>query len=90
MKFVSLIVQKIYIFSRKSNLYDFELNKRKYPIVFNSEYAVSVFGFEKYHPFDTQKWPKVFNKLIGFFKYKNFYDFSSICFNLKKNYKVIF
>jgi len=49
---------------RKSNLYDFEVNKRKYPIVFNYEYAVSIFGIEKYHPFDTHKWPKVFNKLI--------------------------
>ena len=36
-----------------------------WPIVYHPKYNISFFGIEKLHVFDTKKWGKVVNRLIG-------------------------
>uniref|UniRef100_A0A7E4VNX8 Histone deacetylase 11 n=1 Tax=Panagrellus redivivus TaxID=6233 RepID=A0A7E4VNX8_PANRE len=47
---------------RDSNLRIFA-SPDQYPIVYSSKYDVTFYGLEKMHPFDSQKWGKVFRAL---------------------------
>jgi histone deacetylase 11 len=67
-KTIVLIVVAIisfYIFSNYNNktIDNLEI-KNKIPIVYREEYNIRLMGFEKLHPFDTQKFKNVFDKLI--------------------------
>lgn len=54
----------------ESCLCTFTLDK-PWPIVYNPNYNISVFGIEKVHPFDTEKWGKVNRILIEKNLYKS-------------------
>src|SRR3989338_4264328 len=40
-------------------------NTDKLPIVYSKHYDISLFGLEKFHPFDTQKYGKVYRYLVN-------------------------
>jgi len=40
------------------------MNKLKYPIVYHPKYNITAFGFEKLHPFDAQKYGRVYSLLL--------------------------
>jgi histone deacetylase 11 len=50
-----------------SHLYSAKLHQNQCPIVYTNEYNISFFGIEKLHPFDSQKWGRVFQFLVGKF-----------------------
>jgi len=35
-----------------------------YPLVYTSGYNISAFGLEKMHPFDSQKYGRIYNYLV--------------------------
>jgi len=41
-----------------------KMNKLKYPIVYHPKYNISAFGFEKLHPFDSQKFGRIYSLLL--------------------------
>jgi len=41
-----------------------KMNKLKYPIVYHPGYNLKCFGFEKLHPFDSQKYAKLYDLLL--------------------------
>jgi len=41
-----------------------KMNKLKYPIVYHPGYNLTCFGFEKLHPFDSQKYAKLYDLLL--------------------------
>ena len=41
-----------------------KMNKLKYPIVYHPGYNLKCFGFEKLHPFDCQKYAKLYDLLL--------------------------
>ncbi len=40
-------------------------NTDKLPIIYSKYYDISLFGLEKFHPFDTQKYGKVYKYLVN-------------------------
>ena len=40
------------------------MNKLKYPIVYHPGYDITAFGFEKLHPFDSEKYSRIYNLLL--------------------------
>lgn len=43
---------------------------REIPLIFHKKYDISFFGIEKFHPFDTKKYSKVFNNVTEALKIK--------------------
>ena len=41
-----------------------DINPTQLPIIYSPAYDISFFGFEKLHPFDTQKWGHIFKFLL--------------------------
>ena len=41
-----------------------DIKPTQLPIIYSTYYDISFFGFEKLHPFDTQKWGHIFKFLI--------------------------
>ena len=46
-------------------LYEQELNPNQLPIVYSSAYNIGFLGMERIHPFDSGKWGKVYQHLVG-------------------------
>lgn len=46
----------------ETRLYD--VPRKKWPIIYSSEYDVSAWGLEAIHPFDSTKWRRVFELLV--------------------------
>lgn len=42
-----------------------KLTAEQWPIVYSPVYNISFLGFEKIHPFDSAKWGKIHQFLIG-------------------------
>ena len=42
----------------------YNVPRKKWPIVYSTEYDVSAWGLEGIHPFDSSKWRKVFDMLV--------------------------
>ncbi len=40
------------------------MNKLKYPIVYHSGYNITAFGLERLHPFDSQKYARIYSLLL--------------------------
>jgi hypothetical protein len=60
---VSII--SFYFFSHHKNQTTAHLEiKNKIPIVYRDDYNIRLMGLEKLHPFDTQKFKNIFDKLI--------------------------
>ncbi|CAK5027523.1 unnamed protein product [Meloidogyne enterolobii] len=51
--------------TRFSHLYSVQLKQHQCPIVYTNEYNISFFGIERLHPFDSKKWGRVFQFLVG-------------------------
>ncbi len=50
---------------RTPRLYEQEDCQNKWPIVYSPSYNISFLGMERMHPFDSGKWGKVHQYLIG-------------------------
>lgn len=50
---------------QRRSLYQFELSREQWPIVYSPEYNIGFLGMERLHPFDSGKWAKVFQFLVG-------------------------
>ena len=50
---------------QQRSLYQFELSREQWPIVYSPDYNISFLGMERLHPFDSGKWAKVFQFLVG-------------------------
>lgn len=50
---------------QQRSLYHFELSREQWPIVYSPEYNIGFLGMERLHPFDSSKWAKVFQFLVG-------------------------
>lgn len=46
-------------------LADYSAPEGMIPIFYREEYDITLFGIEKLHPFDSEKYGKVFNRLVG-------------------------
>lgn len=42
-----------------------KISLQQWPIIYTPEYNISFLGFEKLHPFDSAKWGKIIQFLIG-------------------------
>uniref|UniRef100_A0A1I8BD72 Hist_deacetyl domain-containing protein n=1 Tax=Meloidogyne hapla TaxID=6305 RepID=A0A1I8BD72_MELHA len=51
--------------TRFSHLYSVQLKQNQCPIVYTNDYNISFFGIERLHPFDSKKWGRVFQFLVG-------------------------
>jgi len=54
-----------FLFSRTSNLYEVSFESCRWPVVYASVYNISFLGVEKLHPFDSGKWGRVYQYLVG-------------------------
>lgn len=50
---------------RTPRLYAKEVGESKWPIMYSSTYNIGFLGMEKIHPFDSGKWGKVHQYLVG-------------------------
>lgn len=48
-----------------SNSLYIDINSRQWPIIYCDKYNINFLGLQKMHPFDSEKWGKVSNKLRG-------------------------
>jgi len=46
-------------------LYEQQLKPHQWPIIYSSAYNIGFLGMEKIHPFDSGKWGKVYQSLVG-------------------------
>ena len=46
-------------------LYERQLQPNQWPIIYSPSYNISFLGMEKIHPFDSGKWAKVYQFLVG-------------------------
>ena len=46
-------------------LYEQTLDPEQLPIVYSSAYNIGFLGMERIHPFDSGKWGKVYQHLVG-------------------------
>ncbi|XP_055953614.1 histone deacetylase 11-like isoform X2 [Argiope bruennichi] len=46
------------------NVY-FDINEDQLPIIYSPHYNIRFMGLQKLHPFDSEKWGKVYNLLLG-------------------------
>jgi hypothetical protein len=67
-----VIIETTYVFLGKKDNVDYvtelekkerKMNRIKYPIVYHPGYNFSAFGIQKLHPFDSQKYAKIYEKL---------------------------
>ena len=46
-------------------LYEKQVDAHQWPIIYSSAYNIGFLGMEKIHPFDSGKWGKVYQSLVG-------------------------
>ena len=64
--------KSIYVILFRCELYQ-NLNPTQWPIVYSSNYNISFFGLQKLHPFDSEKWGRTVEYLLGMQHFSLFY-----------------